>query len=193
MFNSKLVWSLYFTYLCGIFCLRALCVYSQLKMVDSTHGIAPLADTDGLGLMPAHYTDQFSPRRNYSKALVITQSELAHAERDEALTELGDTNRTVGRLIDVITSQGGTISKLIKRVRNINKTLNIEIFTYKKQIEEKDKRLNEYRIEFRRLKEIEKERDELLSHKNKISEKRRQAQYARHGKSGSGKSGNNSD
>jgi small-conductance mechanosensitive channel len=158
-------------------------------MVDATYTSGPHDET-GLNL-PAHYADQFSPRRNYSKALVIAHSELAHAEREEALVELGDTNRTVSRLIDVITSQSATISKLIKRVRNINKTLNIEIFTYKKQLEEKDKRLTEYRLEFRRLKEIEKERNELLDHKNKISEKRRQAQFARHGKGS--KSGNNSE
>jgi small-conductance mechanosensitive channel len=162
-------------------------------MVDKTYMAHPTTkdEDDGVLQLPEHYKDQFSPRRGYSKALVQVHSELAHAERDEALTELGDTNRTVSRLIEVITSQGTTISKLIKRVRNINKTLNIEIYTYKKQIEEKDKRITEYKLEFRRLKEVEKERDELLAHKNKVSEKRRQAQYARHGKGS--KSGNNSE
>jgi hypothetical protein len=153
-------------------------------MVDRTY-VSPMSPTkytadDGIIPFPPSYSEQFTPRRNLSKAVVAIHHQLALAEREEAMIELGDTNKTVNRLIDVITHQGTTISKLVKRVRNVNKTLNVEIYTLKGELDRARERELKMNIEIRRLTSIEEEYNELKKRQQRVYEKRSQGQIAKY-------------
>ena len=149
-------------------------------MVDRSYNPSTASIDDGIVPFPSHYNEQFSPRRNLSKAVVAIHHQLALAEREEGLIELGDTTRVVNRLIDVIAQQSAKIDKLVKRVRNVNKTINVEIYTLKGEIKRCHEREHNLSVEVRRLKSIEEELNELKSIKKRQSEKRSQGQLAKY-------------